>query len=141
MFLSLSDFLFAVFFFYYNFIHLRWMTVVVHLRSPPGKSHLIHFLPRCHPFHQLIFYRNQAPLPAVPPVLHSRPQILAPPFPGVLPDLLPSHSSLFPPFADAPPHPHCPYRSHRPHGPGEKQHSLPCSWSDRVISCKSQREI
>ena len=41
----LSFFLF-VFFFCYNVIHLRWMTVVVHLRSPPGKSHLIRFSPR-----------------------------------------------------------------------------------------------
>ena len=42
---SLSFFLF-VFFFCYNVIHLRWMTVVVLLRSPPGKSHLIRFSPR-----------------------------------------------------------------------------------------------
>ena len=122
-FLSLSFFLFVVFlfvfFFCYNVIHLRWMTVVAHLRSPPGRSDLIRFLPRCHLFHPLILYRTQSPLPAVPSVLHSGPRILAPPVSGILPDPLPSHSSLFPPFADVPPRPR---RPHRPHGPGEKQH-------------------
>ena len=119
MFLSLFDFLSVSFSFSVTIvIHLWWMTVVAHLRSPAGKSHLIRFLPRCHLFHPLIFYRNQSPLPAVPSVLHSGPQILAPPVSGILPDPLPSHSSLFPLFADAPPRPH---RPHRPHGPGEKQ--------------------
>ena len=42
---SLSFSLF-VFFFCYNVIHLRLMTVVVLLQSPPGKSHLIRFSPR-----------------------------------------------------------------------------------------------
>ena len=124
-----------VFFFCYNVIHLRWMTVVAHLRSPTGKSHLIRFLPRCHLFHPLIFYRNQSPLPAVPSVLHSGPQILAP-VSGILPDPLPSHSSLFPPFADAPPRPH---RPHRPHGPGEKQHGNRNNWVIE-IGCDDGRE-
>ena len=110
MFLSLFDFLSVSFSFS--------VTIVIHLRSPAGKSHLIRFLPRCHLFHPLIFYRNQSPLPAIRSVLHSSPQILAPLVSGILPDPLPSHSSLFPPFADAPPRPDRPYR---PHGPGKKQ--------------------
>ena len=65
MFLSLSDFLFVVFlfvsFFCYNVVHLRWVTVVAHLRSPPGKSHRIRSLPRYHLFHPLTFHRNQSP--------------------------------------------------------------------------------
>ena len=122
MFLSLFDFLSVSFSFSVTIvIHLWWMTVVAHLRSPAGKSHLIRFLPRCHLFHPLIFYRNQSPLPAVPSVLHSGLQILAPSVPGILPDPLPSHSSLFPPFADAPPRPH---RPHRPMGPAKNNSCL-----------------
>ena len=41
---SLSFFHF-VFFFCYKVIHLRWMTVVIYLQSPPGKSQLIRFSP------------------------------------------------------------------------------------------------
>ena len=128
---SLLFFLF-VFFFCYNVIHLWWMTVVAHLRSPPGKSHLICFLPRCHLFHLLTFHRGQSALPAA--ARRSARLTFQSPNPrssavwdptrspalGIPIILL--HSPILPHVLIAP-SPETPPLLPSPHGPGEQQHS------------------
>ena len=116
---SLS-FSFSFSFFCYNVIHLRWMTVVVHLRSPPGKSHLIRFLPRCHLFPLLTFHRGQSPLPAA--ARRSARLTFQSPNPrssAVWDPTIPCpwHSSHSPPFADTPPRPYRPIAAVAPIAP------------------------
>ena len=97
VFLSSSDFLSVVFlfvfFFCYNVIHLRWMTVVAHpiflhpvslTSSAPLPDTTIHLLT-----YYIDSNRRRPPPPVVLPVLHSDPRTLARPLSGIPPDPLP----------------------------------------------------
>ena len=68
--------------------------------------------------------RNQSPFSAVPPVLHSGPQILAPAFSGIPLDPLPIAFLAISSVRRTPPRPYRPNRPHRPHGPGEQQQRI-----------------
>ena len=94
-----------VFFFCYNVIHLRWMTVFAHLWSLPGRSHLIRFSPRYNdPCADILLF----PIAVVHLRASFGPSYIPIPYPSLVRCLgshripCPSHSSHSPPFADAP---------------------------------------